>query len=484
MTTLSKQGMQPLGRWPWSPRPAAPTTDPSSPSSSPTPQTPPNPQPPPPRQPPVGPPLFSRPVVADALPEFGVEQLFPQMGPWVMLGGFAVVGLLTGGLGFASVAQYRVTVKGLGLVRPQGELRLVQAGMEARVSSVAVRIGQTVAVGDAIATLETERYETQTLQLQDTIRQLRAQLTQLDAQMQSLQWRSQAESQTIQRQVAQAEAEQQLSQQTLSDQQTLAAAALAEIESEVALLREEARRYRALAEAGAVPMLESITKDAALEQAIARSRSAQVKLTPSTAPLEVARQKIAQIQSQGQGQLAQIHQEYQALLQQRYDLQNQIHTHQQTLNQLNHDSQSATLRAPVAGVIQSLSLRNPGQVVKAGEQIAEIAPTQEAPEIQVTVSPRDIAQIELGQTAQMRVSACPYPDFGTLPGTVERIAPDISRSVTGVASYTVTVRPQRLELRRGSVSCQIRPGSEGEVNIMTRQETILAFLMRQAKLTF
>ncbi|MEO0489801.1 MAG: hypothetical protein AAFZ49_09620 [Cyanobacteria bacterium J06659_2] len=31
----------------------------------------------------------------------------------------------------------------------------------------------------------------------------------------------------------------------------------------------------------------------------------------------------------------------------------------------------------------------------------------------------------MGQLVQIRISACPYPDYGTLPGTVQTISPDI-----------------------------------------------------------
>ena len=63
----------------------------------------------------------------------------------------------------------------------------------------------------------------------------------------------------------------------------------------------------------------------------------------------------------------------------------------------------ATLRAPVTGVIQDLALRNPGQVLSAGEVVAHLAPAQAPLLVKALVNQNDISQIKPGQAVTLRI---------------------------------------------------------------------------------
>ncbi|NER80111.1 MAG: hemolysin D, partial [Leptolyngbya sp. SIO1D8] len=103
--------------------------------------------------------------------------------------------------------------------------------------------------------------------------------------------------------------------------------------------------------------------------------------------------------------------------------------------------------------------------------------------------------IAVGQPAQVRISACPYPDYGTLPGTVQTISPDIvNAQATAVTSaspaglgeqsgyFEITVTPEMVSFGPGNHQCSLRPGMTGRADIMTEEETVLTFLLRKAKL--
>jgi HlyD family secretion protein len=149
----------------------------------------------------------------------------------------------------------------------------------------------------------------------------------------------------------------------------------------------------------------------------------------------------------------------------------------------------------VTGIIQELTLRNRGQVVHEGELIARIALADNALEIKAFVAIQDIGDVALGQPVYMRVSACPYPDYGTLQATVTAISPDAissqdrSRMVErgarlgSTTGYDVTARPDTLVLNGAGRSCEIQAGMEGRVDIVSREETVLQFLLRKARLS-
>lgn len=91
----------------------------------------------------------------------------------------------------------------------------------------------------------------------------------------------------------------------------------------------------------------------------------------------------------------------------------------------------------------------------------------------------------MGQQVQMRVSACPYPDFGTLGGKVNRIAQDtskLSNSSKANPIYEVIIRPDRKTFGQSDRQCVLQAGMEGRADIISREETVLRFVLRKARL--
>lgn len=104
----------------------------------------------------------------------------------------------------------------------------------------------------------------------------------------------------------------------------------------------------------------------------------------------------------------------------------------------------------------------------------------------------------IGQQVQMRVSACPYTDYGTLEGLVTAISPDAIARENNPAStsfllrskipqedgiaYEVTIEPAKLTLGQENQICTIQSGMEGQAEIISRKETVLAFILRKTRL--
>jgi HlyD family secretion protein len=51
-----------------------------------------------------------------------------------------------------------------------------------------------------------------------------------------------------------------------------------------------------------------------------------------------------------------------------------------------------------------------------------------------------------------------------------------------MGSYTVTIQPERSFLQASKQQCQIQAGMEGRADIISRQETVLQFILRKARL--
>ncbi|MFS0516137.1 HlyD family efflux transporter periplasmic adaptor subunit [Nostoc sp. UIC 10607] len=226
-------------------------------------------------------------------------------------------------------------------------------------------------------------------------------------------------------------------------------------------------------------------KEQALKIAQTNLAKAKTAINPSNATVTVASERIQQEQARGEAALAALKKDRETLLQQRLELQKELDRNTKELQQAKTDLNLSVIRSPIAGTLLQLNLRNPGQVVQPSEAIAQIAPLDAPLLIKARVPAQDIDKVKLGQKVQMQVSACPYPDYGTLQGTVKTVAPDalpIGKNSADPVGYEVTIEPQTPYVGRGDRQCHLKSGMEGRADIISRQETVLQFILRKARL--
>ncbi len=83
-----------------------------------------------------------------------------------------------------------------------------------------------------------------------------------------------------------------------------------------------------------------------------------------------------------------------------------------------------TLRAPIAGRVQSSVITNIGQVVISGQEVMRIVPEDSKLEIEAYVLNRDIGFVSGGQEAVVKVESFPFTRYGSIKAHVKRIARD------------------------------------------------------------
>ena len=238
----------------------------------------------------------------------------------------------------------------------------------------------------------------------------------------------------------------------------------------------------------------------AVSAVIARRQRAQVAVNPSKAAVTVATERIAQEKAGGESNKATLEKERQTLVKQRIEIEKQLEHDTRELKQAEIDLAQTTIAATADGIISQLNLRNPGQSVRPGEELVQIVPTDAPQILKAAVASENQSKLKIGQKVQMRVSACPYPDYGTLNGKVQAISPDAiapqnngtnasmsnantsPKAAVPGAFYEVTIEPETLVLGKGKNQCHIQLGMEGRVDIISREETVLQFFLRKARL--
>ena len=448
------------------------------------------------------------------LPPIQENDFLPPIGHWATLGGLFIVCAAGLAIPVASVVKYKETVKAQAIVRPVGEFRIVQAATDGQVMQVRVKGNQVVQQGDVIATIDDSKLQTKKSQLQTSIRQSYLQLVQIKALLSAINRQLKAETERNNRSITAAQAELSSRRREYQDKRMTAIAEVKEAEanfkSTVAALnvaRSKRDRYQPIAEIGALSknqleeaQLEVQQQQQAVEAARARVQSALTALNPSNAEVAIASQQIAQAKAAAEANKATLDKDRLTLIQQRIEIQQQLAQTTRELQQVETDLRQTVIRATADGIVSKLNLRNPGQTVRPGEEIAEIVPSDASLEIKAAVATEDKSKLKLGQNVQMRVSACPYPDYGTLKGKVSQVSADTVKpqhnSTTATDSttassqnqnaatafYEVTIQPESLALGQGKNQCLLQLGMDGRADIISREETVLQFLLRKAKL--
>ncbi len=106
------------------------------------------------------------------------------------------------------------------------------------------------------------------------------------------------------------------------------------------------------------------------------------------------------------------------------DAERRVEDVEQRLAKAQAELDRLTLRAPIAGRVQSSIIANVGQVVGSGQEIMRIVPEDSGLEIEAYVRNRDIGFVNVGQEAAVKVESFPYTRYGAIHAHVVRIAKD------------------------------------------------------------
>lgn len=137
--------------------------------------------------------------------------------------------------------------------------------------------------------------------------------------------------------------------------------------------------------------------------------------------------------------------------------------------------QSTEIRSPVDGVVQKLYVTTIGGVVRAGQQVISIVPTNDKLIVEAHIAPQNIAFLHPGQNAFVTFTAYDYTTYGGMEAVVTHISADTVTDKQNKTYYVVRVRT--LESALGK-ELSIMPGMTARVNIRTGMRTVLQYLLQ------
>lgn len=137
------------------------------------------------------------------------------------------------------------------------------------------------------------------------------------------------------------------------------------------------------------------------------------------------------------------------------------------------------IKSPIDGVVQTLRHHTIGGVVRPGEPLMEIVPTQERLVIEARLNPTDIGYVRPGQPTTVKVSTYEFTRYGGLEGQVISISPDSHFDpATGATYFRVVAETDKTYLGAEPGDLPITPGMEATVDIHTGSKSVLEYLLK------
>lgn len=139
------------------------------------------------------------------------------------------------------------------------------------------------------------------------------------------------------------------------------------------------------------------------------------------------------------------------------------------------------IQAPLSGVVKSLRINTVGGVLRPGDEIMQISPTEGGYVIEAKLNPSDIGQLRLGQPVTVRLDAFDYTIYGTLSGELIYLSSDtlMEQGSDGRNQVyyraKVQVKPQvgtRVTLEN------IKPGMTATVDVLTDKRSVLSYMTK------
>lgn len=132
------------------------------------------------------------------------------------------------------------------------------------------------------------------------------------------------------------------------------------------------------------------------------------------------------------------------------------------------------IRAPVNGIVTSVTFTDVGAQVDEKTPVALIAPKAARKVLEIEINERDRAFLQPGMAVRIKVNAFPYQRYGVLTGELEHISPASSTNRdTKLITYKARVGLERDHFMVNNVATPIRYGMAAKVEIVVDNRRLI-----------
>jgi adhesin transport system membrane fusion protein len=389
-----------------------------------------------------------------------------------------IFALLVVMLVWAAWAPVDKVVRAEGRIIPSTRAQLVQHLEGGIVRDIRVREGQSVKAGDILLSLSSSQASTDVQQGRNRVDVLKAQQARLKAEAEGAaapvfsgdipDAQKDLERAAFRERNEKIRAEQSALRQQISQRQSELAEAqnrVKNLASEVEVARKQLGVMEGLYRKGAASQLEWLDAQGRLQ----RLTTTQGDVSSSIPRLQAAideqssrlNESFSRFRAEARADLAQISAEIN-----RFEL-----------NITNDSDRLARndVRAPLTGFVNKLNFNTLGGVVRPGEVVLEITPSEGPLAVEARVRPDDRARLRPGLPTRVLIGAYDYAVFGALEGEVVEVSADTLADEKGQRYYRVLIQTGQA---RGALADQvILPGMTAHADIVAGQRSVLSYVL-------
>lgn len=140
--------------------------------------------------------------------------------------------------------------------------------------------------------------------------------------------------------------------------------------------------------------------------------------------------------------------------------------------------------APEDGKIHNIKFNTIGSIVKAGEELMQIVPTNENLVVEVNILPDDINSVYVGLKAYVRITAFNQRYHNAIIGEVSEISADTYKDPQkGISYYKAKIIVNNKELKEIE-KMELYPGMLAQAEIVTGERSVIDYLVEPLRASF
>lgn len=129
----------------------------------------------------------------------------------------------------------------------------------------------------------------------------------------------------------------------------------------------------------------------------------------------------------------------------------------------------------VDGKIQNLYYKNPGGVIKQGQNVVTIIPTDGVCIVEAKLLLKDRGYVKIGQKVKIKLNNIDSMNYAPINGEIISISPDAVQSQQG-NYYVIDVVLEKQQFVSGSNTYDLYPGIDVVAHILTGERSVLNYL--------
>jgi hemolysin D len=394
---------------------------------------------------------------------------------------YLVIGLFAAALCWSILASIDITVQAPAILRPVGEIVKVQTPTGGRVVQINVREGQRVSSGEALVNLKRDDLDSslsQALAKQDSIEQKR---NHIESELRKLDDRKKLTEETYKQRERSAKISVQKQELDHKKRVISTKSSLASCAAELDQRKQQYVRLRTLWEKHVVSTEEASRALADLKIAEAAYNKAVAEVEETDDAVRLAQQELQLARDNTRLAVMEAEHAVTEARQQLVDLRGEMTRLEREIAHLRNQIEQCVIRAPASGTIVDLRTKHAGEVIDAGGILLMIVPENVNLEVESHVQDKDIAFVQTGQPAKVRLAAFPYGQYGLVEGHVESVSRDVLMGNDNKPAFVIRCKLDRQTIQAQGREQKLRPGMTAQIDIVTHRQSPISLLTSKLK---